>query len=123
MTTTKLHNMRYARRCFMSITAPFGSSVYPAGSAMTPSAWPSTPREQCSFAKSARLLRGLPREIDHPVFVPGFAAVYGAVTLPMGRLLGDPGPGEPRQNVVPSLIVPLAVKIDSAAFKSSAPDQ
>src|SRR6266849_5019634 len=98
-------------------------SRWAGGSAMTPSAWPSTPREQCSFAKSARLLRGLPREIDHPVFVPGFAAVYGAVTLPMGRPLGDARPSEPRENVVPSLILPLAVKIDVAAFKSSAPDQ
>src|SRR5208282_3967989 len=32
-------------------------------------------------------------------------------------------PGEPREDVVPSLIFPLAVKIDGVAFKSSAPDQ
>src|SRR5260370_31525467 len=41
----------------------------------------------------------------------------------MGRALGDARPSEPRENVVPSLILPLAVKIDVAAFKSSAPDQ
>src|SRR5438132_11705306 len=57
------------------------------------------------------------------MFGPSFAAVHGAVTLPVSRPLGDPGPGEPRENLAPSLILPLAVKIDGAAFKSSAPDQ
>src|SRR5260370_8719616 len=45
------------------------------------------------------------------------------MTLPVGRALGDPRPAEARENVVPSLIVPLAVEIDGVAFKSSAPDQ
>src|ERR1700730_2650418 len=72
---------------------------------------------------TAGSFRGLPREIDHPVFVPGFAAIYGAVTLPVRRPLGDPRPGQPRENVVPSPILPLAVKIDGGAFKSSPPDQ
>ena len=57
------------------------------------------------------------------MFVPGFAAIYGAVTLPVRRPLGDPRPGQPRENVVPSPILPLAVKIDGGAFKSSPPDQ
>jgi hypothetical protein len=74
-------------------------------------------------AKSAALLRGLPREINHPVLGPSFAAVYGTVTLPVRRLLRDPRPGQPREDVAPSLILPLAVKIDGAAVKSSAPDQ
>src|ERR1035437_7148051 len=45
------------------------------------------------------------------------------MTLPVSRPLGDPGPGEPREKVFPSLIFPLAVKVDGVAFKSSAPDQ
>src|SRR3984893_11166574 len=75
------------------------------------------------FGEVFKLTRGLPREINHPVFGPGLAAIHGAMTLPVGRALGDPRPGEPRENVVPSLIFPLAVKIDGVAFKSSAPDQ
>src|ERR1035438_880697 len=77
----------------------------------------------CSFSDIRKLTRGLPHEINHPVFSPGFAAIHGAVTLPVGRPLGDSRPGEPRENVAPSLILPLAVKIDGAAFKSSTPDQ
>src|SRR5882724_8498790 len=73
--------------------------------------------------RSHKSTRGLSREINHPVFGPGFTAIHGTVTLPMGKPLGDLRPGEPRENVAPSLIHPLAVKIDGAAFKSSAPDQ
>jgi hypothetical protein len=40
----------------------------------------------------------------------------------VGRPLRDPRPGEPRANLAPCLILPLAVQIDGAAFKSSAPD-
>src|SRR5438445_12754544 len=90
----------------MLITASANLSVYP-----------------CFFGEIHKLTWGLPREINHPVFGPGFAAVHGAVTLPVGRPLCDPRPGEPRENVAPSLIFPLAVKIDGVAFKSSAPDQ
>lgn len=43
--------------------------------------------------------------------------------LPVGRALGDARPGEPRENALPSLILPLAVKVNSAPFKSSASDQ
>src|SRR5713101_236184 len=73
--------------------------------------------------RNLKLARGLAREINHPVFGPGFAAIHRAVTLPVGRPLGDVRPSEPRENVVPSLIFPLAAKIDGLAFKSSAPDQ
>src|SRR5258708_27912160 len=65
---------------------------------------------------------GLPHEINHPVFAPGFAAIHGSVTFPVCRPLGDSGPGEPREHVMAGLILPLAVKLDSVAFKSSAPD-
>ena len=63
------------------------------------------------------------REINLPVFAPGSAAVHRAMTLPMGSPIGNSGPGEPGENLVTSLIPPLAVKIDGIAFKSSAPDQ
>src|SRR5260370_35558158 len=92
--------------CLIFITASVILSVYPV-----------------LFGEVFKLTRGLPREINHPVFGPGFAFIHGAMTLPVGRALGDPTPGEPRENVVPSLIYPLAVKIDGVAFKSSAPDQ
>ena len=75
-----------------------------------------------ALARSDGSLRGLPRESNHPVFDPSFAAIHGAVTLPVGRPPGDPGPPESRENLVPSLVLPLAVKIYTAAFKSSAPD-
>src|SRR5712692_715281 len=88
---------------------------------------PATGRQPATIgslsAKFAGLLRGFPPEINHPVSDPSFAAIYGAVTLPVGRSFSDPRPGETRENVVPSLILPLAVKIDGPAFKSSAPDQ
>jgi hypothetical protein len=35
--------------------------------------------------KPAGSFRGLPREINHPVSSPSFAAIYGAVTLPSGQ--------------------------------------
>src|SRR5260370_10315158 len=92
--------------CLIFITASVILSVYPV-----------------LFGEVFKLTRGLPREINHPVFGPGFAAIHGAMTLPVGRARGDPRRGGPRENVVPSLIFPLAVKIDGVAFKSSAPDQ
>lgn len=64
-----------------------------------------------------------PREINHPVFGPSLAAIHGAMALPVCRMFGDPRPGELRKNLLPSLIFPLAVKIDGVTFKSSAPDQ
>src|SRR5260370_30477199 len=79
-------------------------------------------RYQCGNEELG-LVRGLPREINHPVFAPSFAPISGAVTLPVGGALGDPGPGDPRAHVGPCLLVPLAVKFDFAAFKPSAPDQ
>src|SRR5215468_163076 len=75
------------------------------------------------FREVRKLTRGLPSEINHPVLGPGLAAIHGAVTLPVGRPFGDSRPGEPRENLAPILIFPLAVKIDGVAFKSSAPDQ
>src|SRR4030095_8094581 len=98
--------MRHARMCLMFMTA----SVLVCLSILF-------------FPEVRKLTRSLPREINHPVLGPGFAAIHGAVTFSVGRPFGDPRPGEPRENVAPILIFPLAVKIDGVAFKSSAPDQ
>jgi hypothetical protein len=57
------------------------------------------------------------------MFGPSLAAIHGAMALPVSRPLGDPRPGEPRKNSLPRLVLPLAVKIDGIAFKSSTPDQ
>src|SRR5450755_2158275 len=89
---------------------------------MNPKQLTSTRRSGPVSVKSAGLLGGLAREINHPVFEPGLSAIHGAVTLPVGRPLGDPRPGEPGVNAVPSLILPLAVKIDGSVFKSPVPN-
>src|SRR5208282_2716385 len=74
-------------------------------------------------ASSAALLRSFPREIDLPVFAPGFAAIRGAMTFPVRSPICDVRPGEPREKLASSLVLPLAMKLDRATFKSSAPDQ
>src|SRR5208283_2960319 len=74
-------------------------------------------------ASSAALLRSFPREIDLPVFAPGFAAIRGAMTFPVRGPILDVRPGESRENLSTSFVYPLPVKIDRATFKSSAPDQ
>ena len=90
---------------------------------MTTSRSPTTRHQPWPFGEIHRLLGALPREINYPEFGPGFSAIYGGVTLPVGGPLLDPGSCEPEENIAPSLILPLAVKVDGAAFKSSAPDQ
>ena len=57
------------------------------------------------------------------MFAPGFAAIRGAVTLPMRSSVRDLGPGESGEDLATGIILPPAMKIDRPAFKSSAPDQ
>src|ERR1700689_2770943 len=94
--------MSQVRKRLLFITTPFDLSVY------------------LRFSSS---VRGFPGEINLPVFAPGFAAIDGSVTLPVRSPICDLGPGEPRENLAPSLVLPLAVKIDRATNKSSPPDQ
>src|SRR6266508_794978 len=47
-------------------------------------------------------------EVDHPVFRPGLTVIQRAMTLPVGAAAGNVGPGEPGENPLPAVIVPLA---------------
>jgi hypothetical protein len=74
------------------------------------------------FRRNPQVASPFPRKIDHPVFGPSLACIHGAMALPVRRTFRDLRPCEPRKNSLSTRILPLAVKIDSVAFKSSTPD-